>query len=72
MEHIFSFSGFSGDLSLCKPLSLECKNEMFCDCSIQIPYCFNYEDEEQRNEAIELYHVKLKLNDDLENDLICN
>ncbi len=62
MNRIFHSSYFRGDLSNWKPYKLKHCEKMFSTPSVA-PYWAEIEDQEERNQAIEKYHMPNELNE---------
>jgi hypothetical protein len=65
MANLFKNSKFTKDISDWKPYSLTNGEEMFSECHAPIPYWAKIENLEQRNKAIEIYHLNRQLNNEL-------
>jgi surface protein len=64
---IFSYSPFDGDISDWKPYALKSPKYIFTDSKVDIPYWANYEEQEERKKAIDVYHFNKELNKELNN-----
>jgi surface protein len=65
MNSIFRTSSFKGDLSDWKPYNLQEINNFFKDCNAPRPYWCEYENKEDRNRAIDKYHLQKELQKEL-------
>ena len=71
MEHAFRKSAFTGDLSNWKPYSVEDFIDTFDD-DYKVPYWAEYEDEAERKLAIDSYHNKKQIVNELVKELNIN
>jgi surface protein len=65
MTQMFVSSLFTGDISNWEPYSLKKIYSLLGDSPINQPYWLKYEDREERNKAIDSYHLQKELNRDL-------
>jgi hypothetical protein len=73
MGAMFHKSKFNGDISNWKPYNLSCINiYMFSDSPCDIPYWANYENKDERNNAISSYHLKKQMHQELDDELSSN
>ena len=71
MDDMFKESYFDRDISLWKPLKLQTLDDMFLNCPAPIPYWLNFNNVEDRINAIDKYILAKKLNKilDISNDI---
>jgi hypothetical protein len=72
MQFLFYKSAFKQDLSDWKPYNLnkiKSIQETFKECSAVIPYWYNYDNQKERNEAVDNYWIKKNLNKELNTEL---
>lgn len=71
MEHLFRKSEFKGDLSNWKPYNAEDFIDTFDD-DYALPYWAHYENKDERRIAIDSYHTKKQIAQELNGELINN
>ncbi|MGZ3808913.1 MAG: hypothetical protein ACXVCE_12575, partial [Bacteriovorax sp.] len=62
MSYMFTSSLFNGDISNWKPYSLDNDVNMFESSNVNIPYWSQYKIIDERNQAIDAYHLNKRLN----------
>jgi surface protein len=67
MYHIFCLSNFQQDLTNWKPINIEEVDGIFDGSLVSIPYWCKYENKEERNKAINSFHLHKDLNAELNN-----
>jgi surface protein len=75
MSYMFVDSNFHGDLSHWKPYSLDheyCVKDMFKNCPAPVPYWSQFENQDERINAIDAFQRKKQLKEDLNSELKAN